>query len=334
MLGFTTLSEKHKPLKEIWSINLHQEAPRWLTTVVETDDGSVLTFCPKTRIWHSERSLVWNKLSRISWMMGCLSVEIIQIPCSKSRPATQRFPYHTQETSGEEGDKVTFHTCIPHTERHGNRNVGANLSWKNSQLAGCSPNRRMSWSCVNLTKVSYCSGVERTGTHSYFWQFKVLKPRAQTFQAVGLPAVLIKKARAPLAVVQKGHFQMDLFCRHTCYTFSNNIQTQFWVGSDNTSYQVQLCPQSPRLNHFLSMQKLQQDISISELKCYLEIFRAFGLLNRAKLLCWSPWWKNIDPRIVSFFCCLFRVIKGYICIIQFSLVDVAIVPPMCSTEQI
>lgn len=68
MLGSTTLSEKHKPLKEIWSINLHQEAPIWLTTVVVTDDGSVLTLCPKTRIWHSERSLVWtNSAESLGW---------------------------------------------------------------------------------------------------------------------------------------------------------------------------------------------------------------------------------------------------------------------------
>lgn len=32
------------------------------------------------------------------------------------------------------------------------------------QLAGCSPNLRISWSCVNLTKASYCS-VERINTH-------------------------------------------------------------------------------------------------------------------------------------------------------------------------
>ena len=37
-----------------------------------------------------------------------------------------------------------------------------------SQLAGCSPNRRISWSWVNLTKASYCS-VERENIscHSY-----------------------------------------------------------------------------------------------------------------------------------------------------------------------
>lgn len=34
---------------------------------------------------------------------------------------------------------------------------------KNSQLAGCSPNRRINWSCVNFTKVSYCSEIYRTG---------------------------------------------------------------------------------------------------------------------------------------------------------------------------
>lgn len=31
---------------------------------------------------------------------------------------------------------------------------------QNSQLAGCSPNRRINWSCVNFTKVSYCSEME------------------------------------------------------------------------------------------------------------------------------------------------------------------------------
>lgn len=30
-----------------------------------------------------------------------------------------------------------------------------------SQLAGCSPNRRISWSCVNLTKASYCSAISK-----------------------------------------------------------------------------------------------------------------------------------------------------------------------------
>lgn len=193
MLGFTTLSEKHKPLKEIWSINLHQEAPRWLTTVVETDDGSVLTFCPKTRIWHSVRSLVWtNSAESLGWWG--VPLVIIPIPCSKSRPATQRSLDHTQETSGGEGDKVTFHTCILPRELECG---GENLSWKNSQLAGCSPNRRMSWSCVNLTKVSYCSGVERTRTHSYFWQFEFSKQWAPS-------------SKLPLFQITK--FKLDVSC--------------------------------------------------------------------------------------------------------------------------
>lgn len=38
------------------------------------------------------------------------------------------------------------------------RNMGTTHE-EHSQLAGCSPNRRISWSCVNFTKVSYCSAM-------------------------------------------------------------------------------------------------------------------------------------------------------------------------------
>lgn len=142
----------------------------------------------------------------------------------QEQAGSQRFLYHTQETSGEEGDKITFHTRIPHTERHRRRNVDAILSWQNSQLAGCSPNRRMSWSCVNLTKVSYCSEVERTGTHNYFWLRSILEPRGQHskpslfwfstdsclwFTAQVRP--LLKTNIKYLTVVKNSYFKTDLF---------------------------------------------------------------------------------------------------------------------------
>lgn len=45
----------------------------------------------------------------------------------------------------------------PEKQECGNKKIN-----KNSQLAGCSPNRRINWSCVNFTKVSYCSEIHRT----------------------------------------------------------------------------------------------------------------------------------------------------------------------------
>lgn len=84
--------------------------------------------------------------------------------CSKKKAVLQRFLCHTQETSGEEGDEIKYRnqTCYFKLQRSSNRaqteiqevlvysmpmkwECGNDSGWKskNSQLAGCSPNRRI-----------------------------------------------------------------------------------------------------------------------------------------------------------------------------------------------
>lgn len=58
MHGFTMLSKKNKPLKELQYMNLHQEIPRRLTTVVETNEalGSIMKPSCSIRNWMTFQS--------------------------------------------------------------------------------------------------------------------------------------------------------------------------------------------------------------------------------------------------------------------------------------
>lgn len=92
----------------------------------------------------------------------CQELTQAEIHWTRHQPQDTRTPDSTatQDTSAQRQHQ--HHQCVRKTER---TSIWMRRERGHLQLAGCSPNRLISWSWVNFTKASYCSGKTSTNTH-------------------------------------------------------------------------------------------------------------------------------------------------------------------------